>query len=279
MKKRPKSRASVKRKTVGNKSRTRKPGKGSGGVIRPWWITRGLLAGLFIVGALGALVYAADTLVRLPAVAVRHIDVSGCLTVKPEKVIEASGVRTGQPILKVNLSAVKKRVIGLPMVSNASVVRDFPDTIHISVVERKPVASVMQGKFFEVDRDGVVLREEVRYAGSFPIITGVRGKWRIGETADDALPGLLVLDALGRSSLEDASGVSEIAMKKDGRAVVSLMKTGTVLVMTPGGAEKEIKRLARMIESHNFDANAAGYDLRFKGRVVELPENTDSHGG
>lgn len=279
MKKRAKNRSSVNRKTTNKRSRTAKPAKSSSGAIRLWWVTRGLLAGLVIVVSLAALAYAADIVMRLPAVAVKHIDVSGYLTIKPEKIIEISGIRPGQPILKVDLGSVKKRVIMHPQISDAAVVRDFPDTIHINIVERRPVALIMQDGFFEVDQDGVVLGVRGRYSGSFPIITGVRGRWQVGEVADDALVGLLVLDALKRSSLAGVAGVSEIALKKDGRAVVSLMKTGTVLIMTPGGAEQEIKRMARMIDSHNFDVNAAGYDLRFDGRVVKLPESAENSGG
>jgi len=241
------------------------------GTVRLWWVARGLLAGAGVVVAVLALAYGADKVIKLPSLSVKKVKITGYRKVLPEQIARISGVRTGEPLLKVDLDRVRKKVASHPKISDAVVGRELPDTILITVNERKPEAVIMDRSFFTVDSEGVVLDKNKRYPGTFPIITGVRGSWDFGERIDDALPGLLVLRALAESSIQEVQKISEVRLKGDGRVIVSLMGRGTVLIMTPGGLENEIERLVMMVESDNFDSSAAGYDLRFSGRVVKLP--------
>jgi hypothetical protein len=268
-----KSKATAKRATARKGAQAKKSRKkiSRSANIRLWWVARGLLAGIGVVAAVLALVYGADKVMKLPSLSVKNVKITGYSEIKPEQVVKISGIRTGEPLLKVDLDKVRKRVASHPKISDAVVGRELPDTVHIDISERKPEAIIMDRSFFTVDSEGVVLAKNRRYPGTFPIITGVRGPWKFGERIDDALPGLLVLRALAECSLPEVQKISEVRLKRDGRVIVSLMERGTVLIMTPGGLENEVKRLVKMVESGNFDSSAAGYDLRFSGRVVKLP--------
>jgi hypothetical protein len=75
------------------------------------------------------------------------------------------------------------------------------------------------------------------------------------------------------SGLTGGEGISELNVSEK-RILVSLAGSGTVLVLPRENARAALARLVRLMESGFFDARAPGYDLRFEGRVVALPERT-----
>lgn len=107
----------------------------------------------------GAAVAAAAWVVFLsPLLGVREVVVTGNLTLPAEQVRRAAAVAPDTPLVTVDLEQVRARVAALRAVESARVVRDWPGTLRIKVVERTPLASArMSGKMAVVDRHGVVL--------------------------------------------------------------------------------------------------------------------------
>ncbi|WP_308169955.1 cell division protein FtsQ/DivIB [Acrocarpospora catenulata] len=107
----------------------------------------------------GAAVAAAAWVVFLsPVLGVREVVVTGNLTLPAEQVRRAAAVAPDTPLVTVDLEQVRARVAALRAVESARVVRDWPGTLRIKVVERTPLASArMSGKMAVVDRFGVVL--------------------------------------------------------------------------------------------------------------------------
>lgn len=83
-------------------------------------------------------------------------------------------VERGDPILAVDLSAAQKRIEDLAWIKSARLERRLPDTLFVSIVERKPVALWQRkGKLYVIDRDGtVVLRDDKRAFANLPIVIG-----------------------------------------------------------------------------------------------------------
>jgi hypothetical protein len=87
-----------------------------------------------------------------------------------------------------------------------------------------------------------------------------------------------VLQNISRSGLIGPERISELSV--EGKLVkVSLMGSGTVLVFGRQNTEVQLKRLARLMEAGAFDTRLAGYDLRFEGRVIGLPERKRDSSG
>ena len=108
-------------------------------------------AALVAVAVLGWLLLAG------PVLAVRAVHVDGVATLPADQVQEAAGIGAGTPLLRVDLGAAQARVARLPQVASVEVTRDWPDSVVITVVERRPVAVVGDpGRRFLVDRDGVL---------------------------------------------------------------------------------------------------------------------------
>ncbi len=73
-------------------------------------------------------------------------------------VVAQSGVHPGEPYLRLDLGAIRRRLEALPRVAHADVRRAYPSDLLLVVTERQPVASVAAaGGFWVVSADGVVL--------------------------------------------------------------------------------------------------------------------------
>ena len=90
--------------------------------------------------------------------AVGNVQVEGRERASREAVLSAVAVTRGTPILAVDPADAKQRLEAVPWIRSASVERRFPDTLHIRLVERQPLAFWQRhGKLALIDRDGVVI--------------------------------------------------------------------------------------------------------------------------
>lgn len=267
-----KRRSSVKRKSSASKTATAKHY-----MVRTWWILRGAAVGVVLLALLYGAYLGVGRLVALESLSVRNITVEGCQKTSPDSIVVLSGVSKGEPLLKVNLEEIRARVLRHPSVRDATVVRELPDTLRISVKERSPVAAVMGHEFALVDDEGVVIERTPFYPEGYPLVTGAVASVQPGRQVVDAFPALKVLSQLKGSGLVDADRISELTTGTD-TVKVSLLKSGTVLVFSKRNIESQVDRLASLAGAGAFDAGSAGYDLRFEGRVIGMAENS-KHAG
>lgn len=239
---------------------------------RGWWMLRGAAAGLVVVAIVFAAWKGAGAAVKMPSLSVKSISVTGCSDNLARALVEMSGVHKGDPLLRVDLEAVRRKIQRHSAVRDVVVVRHLPGTLSIEVRERNGVAVVTgKGRFALVDAEGVVISESDRYPEGYPLVTGTAQAIAPGKVVSEALPVLRAVTALSGSGLMGSDRISE-AWSSGGAVYVSLVKSGTLLVMNSVEPGADIGRLARLMRSSLFDVQAPGYDLRFEGRVVRLPE-------
>lgn len=238
---------------------------------RGWWVLRGAVVGVLILGTIYGVYLGAGKILELDSLSVRTIEVEGCNNIQPDIIRRLAGVVRGTPLLKIDLNRVRRKVVTHPSVLDATVVRELPDILRISVKERIPTAVVLDREFALVDTEGVIMSFHSSYPAQYPIITGVPGSWEPGDVVVEMKPALEVLQKVSRSGLIGSDRISEIHV--DGKVIrVSLMDGGTVIVLGPGNKDSQIGKLARLMEAGVFDAHSGGYDLRFGDRVIGMPD-------
>jgi cell division protein FtsQ len=133
------------------------PQSGSGKAARrphsPWKVA---LVVLLIAAALGAagLVLAGSRLF-----VVREVEVRGERLVSRERVLAAARVSLGEPLVRVDTAAVRRRVASITEVESATVVRAWPAALRITVRERTPIVIAKRdGRYLHIDRYGVTVR-------------------------------------------------------------------------------------------------------------------------
>ncbi len=89
---------------------------------------------------------------------VKYIYVQGANTVTKEEILQISGLETGDNIFSFKATEVQQSVMSIPNIKNASVVRTYPDTVKIIVVERSAFMVLnSNGVFYAIDEEGNVL--------------------------------------------------------------------------------------------------------------------------
>ena len=115
------------------------------------------------------------------------VSVTGVDRLTSAQVVSASGVRVGEPVLRLDLGAIRSRVEQLPWVAHATVVRVAPSGLQVEITEHTPVGSVAAGgRYWLVAGDGTVLASSARRPRSVPYISGVPVR---GLTPGEMLPG------------------------------------------------------------------------------------------
>lgn len=90
--------------------------------------------------------------------ALREIRVEGRGETAVADILSAVGANRGDPILGIDIDAVRQRLEALPWIETASVERRFPDQLIVSVTEAEPMALWQRSqKLFLVSRDGAVI--------------------------------------------------------------------------------------------------------------------------
>lgn len=118
---------------------------------------RNRLVALGVVALLLLLAAVAAGLVWFSSVfAARQVEVRGQRGLGVEQVQQAAAVPLGVPLARQDLDAIATRVAALPQVRAATVVRDWPRTVTVTVQERRPVLAVQQPDGYAmVDEQGV----------------------------------------------------------------------------------------------------------------------------
>ncbi|MEJ5185986.1 MAG: FtsQ-type POTRA domain-containing protein [Candidatus Geothermincolales bacterium] len=90
-------------------------------------------------------------------VSVRGFEVVGARNLDAGYLVGLSGIRKGSNLFRVDLKRARETLLTEPGIKEARVSRRFPDTIVIQVVEREPLACLVQnGLFYLLDGDGMV---------------------------------------------------------------------------------------------------------------------------
>jgi cell division protein FtsQ len=146
----------------------------------PW---RAAFLALAVVAVAGGVAWA---LLGNRLLVVRSVTVTGTHLVTPAQVIAVADVPLGTSLVGVNAGQVAHRVETIRQVASATVSKDWPDHLVITVHERVPVVAVRMagGGFDLVDPTGVIVRWSTTDPAGLPVyMTSVAGDALHGDPA------------------------------------------------------------------------------------------------
>lgn len=190
---------------------------------------------------------------------VDNIEVDGRVMTSKMAILRAVGADRGTPILAVSPSQAKAQLETLPWVRSAAVERQLPDTIHITIVERTPLAFWQrQGKLALVDRDGTVITDQglERFSGLIVLV---------GEDAPQNAGALLELIA----SEKTIANRVVAAVRVGGRRWKLHLDNGIDVELPEENAAAAWKQLAELERTSQVLArNVEVVDMRLPDRLV-----------
>lgn len=105
---------------------------------------------------------------------VRHVYLEGREHAALGEVMEAIHIKEGDPLLLYSVDEIKENLEVLGWVNRVEVSREFPDTLHIRIIEREPAALWQHEKKISlIDVDGeVISQSDVADWAQLPVVVG-----------------------------------------------------------------------------------------------------------
>lgn len=227
----------------------------------------GILAAVLATGARAerisnAAVQRFDAVTTGMGLKVRQVHVAGASPEAAAAVRAAVGVHADQPIVSLDLAAVRDRVQTVGWVKEARVVRLLPDTLIVDVKEHDRLA-VWQvgGKAHVIDAQGIVIQGAD--AGRYPRLPLVVGKGA-DQAASDVLPLLAQRPRL--------MAKVEALVRVDERRWDLRLKDGALIQLPAVDQESALIRLDALDQRERLlDLGFARIDLRTPEEVAVRP--------
>lgn len=209
-----------------------------------------LLGGLVSISLLFILVH--DALTQNVYFEARTITVRGNQRLSKQAILEHAGLRLRDNILSVNLSMVMRRLLASPWIADAEVERRLPDSIHVRIKERVPVAILDLNRRFYLDENGEIFKQvEASDKVRVPLVTGLRlsdidlnNSWRPGVFRD--VMEVLQLSRLHGSVLP-AHLLERIHVDKEMGLTLFAFERGLAIKLGLGDYESKYNRLRDMV--------------------------------
>ena len=152
----------------------------SKGESRKTWL-RGLacLSGLLTLAALGlGLVVLYHHLLTSPRFCIKDIDnieIEGARRLSRSLLLQQSKLAPGASLLAIRPGQVERALLTHPWIAKAEVSRKWPNSLHLKIQERDPVALVQIGEeLLYMDRQGMIFKPlSPGDPHNFPVITGL----------------------------------------------------------------------------------------------------------
>lgn len=160
-----------------------------------------------------------------------------------ERLTELMGLAPGTNILAVDVDAMRGKIEADPWVASATVQRQLPDTLHVAVTEHEPVAVLLSGYFYLLNREGEPFKRiETGERGELPVITGVERDLLVKNDPAAAQIIRRALDVLAAYDERARPRLSEVHIGEGGEALLYTEKSGTLLRLGRGPLGDKLAR-------------------------------------
>jgi cell division protein FtsQ len=188
-------------------------------------------AAFFALAAFCVIAGVAWALLDSRLLVVRSVTVTGTHMVPSAEVAAAADVPLGTPLIRVNTGQVARRVEGIRQIASATVTKNWPDGLTITVRERTPVVAVRMtgGGYDLVDPAGVIVRWVSAKPAAMPLYlaavpgSALRGDPGLATAAAvlGELPSWLRPAVVSVAATEPAGSTSQVTLRlRDGKTVL-----------------------------------------------------------
>lgn len=194
---------------------------------------------------------------------VQEVTVTGAVRLSEAEVLQAAQAPAGQPLLRVEVDAVARRVSALPAAADVRVSRRWPNTLHLSLRERTPVAAVPV-------TDGVVLVDAtgVPFAKEKDAPAGL-GLLRVSNPGADDVATTAGVTVMADLPEELSALVTAVRVDAPASVVLELSGGRRAIWGDAGqGAKKAAALSALLLQDQRDDDQGQTYDVSAPGVVT-----------
>ncbi len=220
----------------------------------------------------------------------QSVAIVGQRVVTQDEVLRLAGLTSQRAMFDINLAALQAALQSNAFIRHATVQREMPSTIRVSITEREPAAMLVLGGRSEhlyVDDEGYLLPPVVSQAiYDLPAITGLDSAQTftpgVRTSNQDILGALEILRAAKAVSAEVSHVISEVRVKNGHDIVLYTFESGTPIIFGQGNTVKKMATLDAFWKKFIVEGGVQGLqyiDLRFDGQVVTHQKTTAAADG
>lgn len=239
---------------------------------------------VFMLIALFMVVVAVGSVQWKKCLKLQSVSINGHKIVTQDEVLRLAHLTSQRALFDINLATLVTALQANAFIRHASVQREMPSTIRVSITERDPSAMLLlgdQGARCYIDDEGYLLPPvESAAIYDLPVITGVDSVQTLKpgmRTANaDILSALEILRAAKAVSPEVSHVISEVSLRSGHDIVLYAFEGGTPIIFGQGDAVRKMTTLDAFWKKIIVEGGVRGLryiDLRFDGQVVTLPKS------
>ncbi len=228
----------------------------------PRRLIKGLLFLLVTGGLVGLLVYS-------PIFTLQKLNVKGAVYLSEDEIAYIARLQKGQPLFNLETAEVTENLLKDLRIESATVKRNLPYSLDITITERVPVATVAsEYGYVDLDRQGKVIAayRSLRHV-PIPLVTGVAvHDLYIGDDVKDKTI-KVVLQFLQQLSPEAMNQISEINVGNPSAMVAYTTKAVPIRL----GDGSRIEQKAELTEDFLQDQQTSRYVTEYVDFSYEVP--------
>lgn len=240
-----------------------------------------IIAGTALLLAISTLfVFGHDYFTQSDLFNAKTITITGLNRLTKEMVLDHARIGPGSNILAMNLRIISNRLAAHPWIHRASVQRQIPGTVHITVKEHEPLAVIdMNDNQYIVDRYGRIFKKrEAKEGGELPLITGldytdVNVSGKPYSPSFDAVMELLKLGEKKGSAIPKTK-INTIEVDREVGVAINMNSEQKQIKLGFGRYPEKLRVLKRILPKLNKNPNLKQFrtiDLNDINRIVVTP--------
>lgn len=185
---------------------------------------------------------------------ISDITITGNQKLSRDEVLAVTRLNVAQNLLRYDVAQAASALLALPYVAKASVTRELPDRLLITIEERKPLAIIALGSLYLVDEQGVLFKRlEESDNADLPVVTGLsRDVLNERGTSPELLAAVHAVQSLQRLQAFSRFEIGEIFISTDLSVGLVLGSRGLRVLLgnieeDGAGLAERLERLARVL--------------------------------
>jgi len=179
---------------------------------------------------------------------IKQIKIDGNRIVGENEIIQLTQIQMNALLYKVDLTAIQRNVMSHHYIKDAVVERNLPNSIHIQVAERVPIAIVNRPETMYLDESGMVLPRSISHRlFDLPMISGISENIPLALGSiirqPDVIEALQLLATMKTVNRPMYHNVSEVQVRNGGDIVIYSTEGGVPIIFGRGEIPSKLVRL------------------------------------
>lgn len=207
---------------------------------------------------------------------IKQIKIDGNRIIGTNEILQLTQVQMDALLYEVDLTAIQRNVMSHHYVKDVVVERSLPNSIHIQVVERIPIAIVNHTETIYLDENGVVLPKSISHRlFDLPMISGISASEPLALGSiikqPDVIEALHLLATMKTVNRPMYHNISEVHVRNGGDLVIYSTEGGVPIIF---GRDEIPSKIVKLETFWNSIVRTRGtqslqyVDLRYQDQIV-----------